>query len=73
MPSPRRAAVWPESGTLVLLVNDIEEPLEEELNRNVPPGLSLKVEPVALAVPVPWMTRVPAITWLVVIETKSKL
>jgi len=32
MPSPSRAAVWPESGTLVEDVNDIEVPEEEELN-----------------------------------------
>ena len=42
MPSPSRAAVWPESGTLVVDENDIEVPEEEELNENMPPGLSVK-------------------------------
>ena len=32
MPSPSRAAVWPESGTNVEDVNSIEVPAEELLN-----------------------------------------
>ena len=42
MPSPSRAAMWPESGTLVVVVNAIEVPEEEELNEKLAPGLSVK-------------------------------
>ena len=70
MPSPSRAAVWPESGTLVTDEKVIAVPDEEVLNWNVP-SVSSKPAEVVLAVPVPMMMRVPKVTELSVIDAKS--